>query len=113
MLKEADHLEKVKRLRVSDSDVASLKPAYEVSAHLAFACHCNGVMLIHVLVDRANTAQGSVCSVKLILASDVAVYYNLCDVVLSRLNVLHHSLLPRAYAKTRAYRAKACTKLLA
>ncbi|EIW57320.1 DEAD-domain-containing protein [Trametes versicolor FP-101664 SS1] len=31
MLKEADHLEKVKRLRVSDSDVASLKPAYETA----------------------------------------------------------------------------------
>ncbi|KAH9856463.1 DEAD-domain-containing protein [Lenzites betulinus] len=29
MLKEADHLEKVKRLRVADTDVASLKPAYE------------------------------------------------------------------------------------
>ncbi|KAI0768064.1 DEAD-domain-containing protein [Trametes elegans] len=31
MLKEADHLEKVKRLRVSEVDVAPLKPAYEVS----------------------------------------------------------------------------------
>ncbi|KAL7279029.1 hypothetical protein ACG7TL_006862 [Trametes sanguinea] len=31
MLKEADHLDKVKRLRVSDSDVAPLKPAYEAA----------------------------------------------------------------------------------
>ncbi|KAI0360139.1 DEAD-domain-containing protein [Trametes cingulata] len=31
MLKEADHLEKVKRLRVSDADVAPLKPAYETA----------------------------------------------------------------------------------
>ncbi|KAI0368734.1 DEAD-domain-containing protein [Pilatotrama ljubarskyi] len=31
MLKEADHLEKVKRLRVSDADVAPLKPAYEAA----------------------------------------------------------------------------------
>ncbi len=31
MLKEADHLEKVKRLRIGDADVESLKPAYEVS----------------------------------------------------------------------------------
>ncbi|KAI9000568.1 DEAD-domain-containing protein [Trametes punicea] len=30
MLKEADHLDKVKRLRVSDADVAPLRPAYEV-----------------------------------------------------------------------------------
>ena len=31
MLKEADHLEKVKRLRVADADIEPLKPAYEVS----------------------------------------------------------------------------------
>ncbi|CDO77381.1 hypothetical protein BN946_scf184835.g3 [Trametes cinnabarina] len=31
MLKEADHLDKVKRLRVSDTDVAPLKPAYEAA----------------------------------------------------------------------------------
>ncbi|KAI0822452.1 DEAD-domain-containing protein [Trametes gibbosa] len=31
MLKEADHLEKVKRLRVPDADVALLKPAYEAA----------------------------------------------------------------------------------
>ena len=37
MLKEADHLEKVKRLRVADVDIEPLKPAYEVSIH-AFLC---------------------------------------------------------------------------
>ncbi|KAJ3572548.1 hypothetical protein NP233_g3004 [Leucocoprinus birnbaumii] len=31
MLREADHFEQVKRLRVSDKDVAALKPAYELS----------------------------------------------------------------------------------
>ena len=31
MLKEADHLERVKRLRVSDTDLSPLKSAYEVS----------------------------------------------------------------------------------
>lgn len=30
MLKAADHLEKVKRLRVSDKDIAPLQPNYEV-----------------------------------------------------------------------------------
>ena len=31
MLKEADHLGRVKRLRIGDADVEPLKPAYEVS----------------------------------------------------------------------------------
>lgn len=30
MLREADHLDKVKRVRVSDKDLASLRPAYDV-----------------------------------------------------------------------------------
>jgi ATP-dependent RNA helicase DDX51/DBP6 len=30
MLKAADHLEKVKRLRVSEKDLAHLRPQYEV-----------------------------------------------------------------------------------
>ena len=31
MLKGADHLEKVKRLRIADAELDPLKPAYEVS----------------------------------------------------------------------------------
>ena len=30
MLREADHLDRVRRLRVQEADVAPLKPAYEV-----------------------------------------------------------------------------------
>lgn len=56
------------------------------------------------MLGQADTRVGFV--------SDVAVCCDLCDVVLSRLNILRHSLLQRAYARTCAYRAKASTKLL-
>ncbi len=38
MLKAADHMDKVKRLRVAEADVAPLTPAYEVSQ--IFRGHC-------------------------------------------------------------------------
>ena len=37
MLREADHLDKVKRVKVSEADLEPLKPAYEVGRR-AFGC---------------------------------------------------------------------------
>ncbi|KAI0635676.1 P-loop containing nucleoside triphosphate hydrolase protein [Trametes polyzona] len=64
MLKEADHLEKVKRLRVSDADVAPLKSAYEVcTVHCIQSC-C--FVLDLVPVGCTGAAEGGLCPVRVI-----------------------------------------------
>lgn len=59
MLKEIDHLKKVKRLRIGDTDVESLKPVYEVSNNASsYNVDCN--INAHPFIDSVGTPKRSV-----------------------------------------------------
>lgn len=69
MMKEADHLGKVKRLRVPEIDVDPLKPAYEVrlrgrDMHYSFA-DFGACVVLHGYADGAGAVKGVLCSVLL------------------------------------------------
>jgi len=56
MLREADHCEQVKRLRIGEKDVAALVPAYEV---LVFSVV---IIVTDLLEGRTRTIERRLCS---------------------------------------------------